>query len=515
MSSQRYRLAAIDIGTNSIHMIIVEAERRGFRVVDREKEMVQLGRGSLQGKPLTAAAIERGIAALQRMSDIARRDDVNEIVAVATSAVREAPNGDEFVRAAEKAAGINVRTISGEEEADYIYRAVRSSVDFGGGTALIIDIGGGSLEMILGTISEVYLARSEPLGVLRMSQQFLKDDLPDAKAIEASRELTRRRLRKTLSRVRKIGFDTCIGTSGTIGALAELGAEVREGEDSGNVALRQLSRKRLRELIDRIASTPVADRVIKLGIDPKRADTILAGAVVLDEVMSEVGAKKILACAAALREGIVDRVLEERRITESGNESVRRAAVLDLLDRSGADRNHAMHVARLATRIFDQTSRLHRLKQSERELLEDAALLHEIGMQVSFESYHKHTYYLVRHAGLRGFTEQQLAMVANVAKFHRKKTPDVEAFSLEELSAEQKRVVAKLVAILRLADGLDRSRKQGIRDIGVEVNGSTVTLALRARQLLAVDVEAARKQAKFFRKTFDREIEFDEQRGRA
>lgn len=513
MTPKNYRLAAIDIGTNSIHMIIVEAERRGFRVIDREKEMVQLGRGSLQGKPLTTAAIDRGISALRRMADIARRDDVSEIVAVATSAVREAPNGDDFTRAAEAAAGIKVRTISGEEEADYIYRAVRSTVDFRGGTALVIDIGGGSLEMILGTAQEVYLARSEPLGVLRVSQQFLRSELPDAKAIEACRAFTRERLRKTFGRVRKIGFDLCIGTSGTINALAELAAETHEGEDAGNVSLRQLSRKRLRELIERLASMPAADRVAKLGVDPKRADTILGGAIVLDEVMSEVGAKKLLACAAALREGIVERTLEERRVTDAGNESVRRAAVLDLLDRSGADRNHANHVARLATRLFDRTAKLHRLKESERELLEDAALLHEIGMQVSFESYHKHTYYLVRHAGLRGFTEQQLAIVANVAKFHRKKTPDVEAFSMQELSSEQKRVVSRLVAILRIADGLDRSRKQGVRDVGVVVDDKAVTLTIRARQLLSVDVEAARKQARFFEKTFHREVAFEAEGG--
>lgn len=510
MSPKRHRLAAIDVGTNSIHMIIVEAQRRGFRVIDKEKEMVQLGRGSLEGKPLTADAMQRGIAALQKMAEIAKRDDVDDVVAVATSAVREAPNGHEFVRAAQKATGIKLRTISGEEEADYIYRAVRSSVDFHGGTALIVDIGGGSLEMILGTDAEVYLARSEPLGVLRTSQMFFADDPPNARQIEQCRDFTRRRLKKTLSRVRKVGFDLCVGTSGTINALAELAADARiEKEPTGNIALRSLSRAKLGEIIDALASVSAAERASRFGIDGKRADTILAGAVVLHEVMREVDADQIVACSAALREGIVDRVLSERNLTESGGVSIRRSAVLDLLDRSGADRTHAMHVAKLATRIFDQTTKLHKLRPLDRELLEDAALLHEIGMQVSFQSYHKHTYYLVRHAGLRGFTEDQLAIVANVAKFHRKKLPDDEAFSLTELAVEQRGVVMKLASILRIADALDRSRRQAIRDLGVEYGAEAVTFTLRQRHHVPVDLETAAKQAKLFSRTFGRKVEFE------
>lgn len=508
--SKSYRLAAIDVGTNSIHMIIVEADRRGFRVIDKEKEMVQLGRGSLEGKPLTAAAMQRGIAALQKMADIAKRDDVHEIVAVATSAVREAPNGREFVEAAEQAAGIRIRTISGEEEADYIYRAVRASIDFHGGTTLIIDIGGGSLEMILGTSNEVYLARSEPLGVLRMSQKFLAGDPPRAKEIEACREFTRKRLRKTLARVRKVGFDSCIGTSGTINTLAELCAEQRiEKEPTSNISLRSMSRKKLAELIERLASVPSSERATLFGIDPKRADSLLAGAIVLDEILREVGGKEIVACSAALREGIVDRVLHERNITQSSSESVRRTSVLDLLDRSGADRAHAAHVARLALRIFDQTEKLHKLRELDRELLEDAALLHEVGMQVSFQSYHKHTYYLIRHAGLRGFTEDQLAVVANVAKYHRKKLPDDDAFSFEELDADQRKVVKKLAAMLRIADALDRSRRQAIRDLAVDITKEAVTFTVRRRHAVDVDLDTARREAKLFARVFGRFVDFE------
>ncbi|HKR62533.1 MAG TPA: Ppx/GppA family phosphatase, partial [Thermoanaerobaculia bacterium] len=171
----RNRIAAIDVGTNSIHMIVVEEQRHGYRVIDKEKDMVQLGRGSLEGRPLTEEAIERGVEALKKMAAIAERWKVKEVVAVATSAIREAPNGRRFIAAAQKAAGIKIRVISGEEEADYIYRAVRSAIDFAGGTALAIDIGGGSVELIVGTNEEVFLTSSEPVGALRMAQMFSLD----------------------------------------------------------------------------------------------------------------------------------------------------------------------------------------------------------------------------------------------------------------------------------------------------------------------------------------------------
>src|SRR5688572_7244241 len=171
----RHRIAAIDVGTNSIHMIVVEQQKHGYRVIDKEKEMVQLGRGSLEGRPLTDDAIERGVEAMKKMAGIVERWKVNDVVAVATSAIREAPNGRAFIRAVQKASGIKVRVISGEEEADYIYRAVRSAIDFHGGTALAVDIGGGSVELIVGTADQVFLTSSELLGALRMAQMFELD----------------------------------------------------------------------------------------------------------------------------------------------------------------------------------------------------------------------------------------------------------------------------------------------------------------------------------------------------
>jgi len=503
----RNRIAAIDVGTNSIHMIIVEQQKHGYRVIDKEKDMVQLGRGSLEGRPLTDDAVARGVEALRRMGGIAERWKVKEIVAVATSAIREAPNGRRFITAAQKAAGIRIRVISGEEEADYIYRAVRSAMDFHGGTSLVIDIGGGSVELIVGTNEEVYLTASEPLGALRMAQRFDLTGPATPAMIEDCRSYVRKRLKKTLARINALGFDFAVGTSGTIVTLATLASS---GADDVSSGLRWLSRKRLRELIDALTPLSVAERARRFPVDERRAETILAGAVVLDEIMRKLELEQLRACDAALREGIVEYLLESDGGEKKKGGSVRRTSVLSLVERSDVERAHATHVARLALRIFDQTQDLHRFRTGERELLEYAALLHEVGMHVSYQDHEKHSYYLISHAGLKGFTTDQVAVVANVARYYRKATPSEEDENFAQLSPAQQDVVRKLAAILRIADALDRGRRRAVRDVGVESSKGRIRFRLRPRGDAEVELEAALKRVKYFGKVYDADVDIEE-----
>ncbi|HEY0141683.1 MAG TPA: Ppx/GppA phosphatase family protein [Thermoanaerobaculia bacterium] len=500
----RNRVAAIDVGTNSIHMIIVEQQRHGFRVIDKEKEMVQLGRDSLEGRPLTDAAIQRGVEALRTMASVAARWQVNELVAVATSAIREAPNGEQFIDAAERAAGIRIRVISGEEEADYIYRAVRSSVDFHGGTAVVIDIGGGSVELIVGTSAEVFVTVSEPLGSLRVSQRFGLEGAVTPRAIEECRKYVRRRLKKPLAHIATLGFDFSVGTSGTIMTLAEIASSHRDAVASG---LSWLPRKRLRDLIDHLTPLPAAERARRFNIDEKRASTILGGAIVLDEILRGLDIEQVRACDAALREGIIEYVLDRDRAPAKGG-SVRRSSVLALAERSDIEQAHAAHVAHLALRIFDQTAELHRLNTGARELLEYAALLHEVGMHVSYQSHHRHSYYLISHAGLRGFTGDQVAVVANIARYYRKSTPTDEDENFARLAPAQKDVVRRLTAILRIADALDRGRRRAVRDVHVEANGESIRFRVRLRDNAEVELDAATRRARYFGKVFKRDVDF-------
>jgi exopolyphosphatase/guanosine-5'-triphosphate,3'-diphosphate pyrophosphatase len=504
----RTRIAAIDVGTNSIHMIVVEQQRHGSRVIDKEKDMVQLGRGSLQGRPLTDEAMERGIEALTRMAGIARRWNVEEIAAVATSAIREAPNGKRFIAAAQRAAGIRIRVISGEEEADYIYRAVRTAIDFHGGTALVIDIGGGSVEFIAATAEEVFFTRSEPLGALRLAQLFDLDRAASPAMLEECRAHVRKRLKTALARPSSLGFDFAVGTSGTIVTLASLASGPDETIASG---LKWLSRKRLRELIDQLAPLSVAARAEKFAIDERRAETVLAGAIVLDEIMRRLDMQQLRACDAALREGIVQTVVDRLREKEekAPGGSVRRSSVLGLMARSDVEHAHATHVARLALRIFDQTEELHRFRMGERELLEYAALLHEVGMHVAYQDHHKHSYYLISHAGLRGFTGDQVAVVANVARYFRKRPPEDSDENFAQLSPAQQEIVRRLAAILRIADGLDRGRQRTVRDVAVQLDNGSVRFHVRLRGDAHDDIASAAKRARYFGKVFEKHVEIE------
>lgn len=514
MPRKPQRLAAIDVGTNSIHMVIVECRGRACRIIDREKEMVQLGEGSLDGGPLTAEAIARGVEALRTMAEIARRWNVDRLEAVATSAVREAPNRRAFVRKVERECGIKLRVISGQAEANLIFRAVRSAVDFQGGTALCIDIGGGSVEIISGTESEVYFTGSEPLGALRLTQRFFANDPPLPEEIRACRRHVRKRLRKLVPAALAPGFDFCIGTSGTIMTLAELAASDVPGEVVA-AGLRWIEREPLEDLTARLAAMSARDRAEGFGLDAKRAGTIVAGALVLTEFLRAARVRRMRACSAALREGMIERLLEEQQVAPArGGGGVRRRSILDLAERSGVDRTHATHVSRLALRIFDETRDLHGMKAAEREVLEFSALLHEIGLHVAFEGYHKHTYYLIRHAGLRGFTDDQVALIANVARYHRKATPSEKHENFRELAPRQRKTVERATAILRIADALDRGRKQAVRDVGVETDGDRVLFRARPRFESAVELAAAGKQARYFARVFDRatEVTLDRER---
>jgi exopolyphosphatase/guanosine-5'-triphosphate,3'-diphosphate pyrophosphatase len=499
------RIAAVDIGTNSIHMIVAELRKREYRVVDKEKEMVQLGLGSLDGAPLNEDAMNRAIAALKKMVAVARGWEVEEIIAVATSAVREAPNRREFIKRARDEAGIRVRVISGEEEADFIYRAVRSAVDLDGSTALCVDVGGGSVEFIVGTASEIYFTASEPLGALRLAQRFRLEDQPAPTDVQACRQFVAQHLRRVHKRIRPIGIDSAIGTSGTILALTTLASPPEQQNTS---ALRALKRDALEDLVARMSSMSAKERVEKLGLDDKRSRNILAGGLVLCELLGIFQLPTILACPVAIREGIIESTLAEKPSRNHEGSSMRRKSVLALAERSACDRRHAQHVARLARRIFNQTRDLHRLTDEAGEMLEHAAILHESGMHVSDRGYHKHTYYLIRHADLRGFTEEQLLIVANVARYHRKAPPAEDHENLIELTDEQRDEVEKLSAILRIAEGLDRSHRQSVRDVAVRANGQ-VKFVVRARSDAAMEIASAAKRAKYFAELFEKKVRFE------
>ncbi len=498
------RIAAIDVGTNSVHMIVAETRERGYRVVDREKEMVQLGLASLDGQPLTEDAIERGVSTIGHMAEIAAKWNVDEIVAVATSAVREAPNRRDFLRRVKDTTGVKVRVISGEEEADYIFRAVRSAVEVDGQTALCIDIGGGSVELIVGTADETYFTRSEPLGALRLAQRFGLIERPSARAVNQCQRHVEDRIGKLRRRILRLGVDLCVGTSGTIQTLATM-ASPADTTGAPTHGLRRLERAAVASLIPILASMSSAERAGRFGLDGPRATSVLAGAIALNTMLDIFDIEELLACPLAMREGMLEsRVAALEQPEESG--SLRQASVQSLAQRTDCDLKHGRHVAKLASRIFDQTKPLHALEQNRTGLLEAAAVLHEAGLHVSDRSHHKHSYYLIRHADLRGFTDEEILIIANVARYYRKAPPDATHDNFSELTPTQQQDVEKLAAILRIAEALDRGHRGSVRDVAVRVRRDQARFSVRTRSDASVEIASARKRAKYFASLFDVEV---------
>jgi exopolyphosphatase/guanosine-5'-triphosphate,3'-diphosphate pyrophosphatase len=504
MATKPKRIAAIDVGTNSIHMIVAETRERGYRVVDREKEMVQLGLASLDGQPLTDDAIERGVAAIGKMAEIAAKWNVDEIVAVATSAVREAPNRRDFLRQVKDATGVKVRVISGEEEADYIFRAVRSAVEVDAQTALCIDIGGGSVELIVGTADETYFTRSEPLGALRLAQRFGLIERPSARAMQQCRRHVEDRIGKLRRRILRLGVDLCVGTSGTIQTLATMASP---GETTAPAhGLRRLERTAIAGLIPMLASMTAAERAARFALDAPRATSVLAGAIALNVILEIFDIDELLACPLAMREGMLESRVAALEESDEGGGSLRESSVLSLAQRTDCDLKHAMHVAKLASRIFDQTKALHALEQRMTVLLEAAAVLHEAGLHVSDRAHHKHSYYLIRHADLRGFTDQEILIIANVARYYRKAPPEASHENFSELTPTQQQDVEKLAAILRIAEALDRGHRASVRDVAVRVRRDQARFMIRTRSDSSVEIASARKRAKYFAQLFDVEV---------
>jgi exopolyphosphatase/guanosine-5'-triphosphate,3'-diphosphate pyrophosphatase len=491
------RIAAIDCGTNSIHMIVVRIRPDlSFEVIDREKEMVRLGSGGLDGKALTHEAMTAALQTFSRFRRLAESHQVEEILAAATSAVRESGNGGEFLTAVERETGIKPQVISGTEEARLIHLAAVYGVDVAGASAVVIDIGGGSVEITHGAGTSLRVARSFKLGVIRLTERFVHTDPLSGRD---QRKLVRHiddELSKYLRDIRSAGFDRVIGTSGTILSLGTIASADRRraGDEirSLRVSAKQIHRVR-KDVVDR----SIAERMKMPGLDPRRADLIVSGGVLLDTILQRLEADEITLCDFALREGLVlDYIQRNRRhIAQAGQyPDVRRRSVIELAERCSYWPEHANQVARLSLSIFDQTRGTHRLTDREREWLEFAALLHDIGTHISYPRHHKHSYYLIKNGDLRGFEPIEAEIIALVARYHRKSAPKRSHDGFDSLGRKSRRIVRTLSAILRFAETLDRSHAQAATGIEIHDRGDEYLIKLRTTGDSELELWAAQRQ---------------------
>jgi len=506
------RIAAIDIGTNSIHMIVVQVRPDlSFEVIDREKDMVRLGAGGLDGRSLTPTAVGAALQTLSKFRRIAESHKVDEIVACATSATREADNGGDFIGEVDRQTGIRIRVISGTEEARLIHLAAGYGVDIGSTTAVVVDIGGGSVEITLGSAASLTIGRSFKVGVIRLTEKFVKSD-----PLSGGDE---RRLIKHLNRemgayVDQIvgkGFDRVIGTSGTILSLG-LMASTSDGKPSADVRNLRVSAKALHRLRKHLVESDLEERLATPAMDPRRADLSVAGSVLFDTIIRRLGATEFTLCDLALREGVVldyirrnsARIRKVERYPD-----VRRRSIVELGERCGYLSEHAQQVARLALNIFDQTRSVHGLAEREREWLEYGALLHDVGVHISYERHHRHSYYLIKNGDLRGFDPQETEVIALIARYHRQATPKRSHDGYGDLKGSLRRTVKRLSAMVRLAEGLDRSHAQALAGIDLYPRGDDYLARLRATGDAELELWAAHRHVAALERMLGKPIRFE------
>lgn len=543
------KLAAIDIGSNSIHLVVVRAvQGQHLEIIDREKEMVRLGSGTLREHMLSKETIDRAITTLQRFKKMARANRAELIIATATSAVRESHNAEEFIEQVRKEVDLDVHLLPGVEEARLIALAVSEVTDFNNRRALIIDIGGGSTEFIITGGGAPDLLLSVRLGAVRLTERFISTDPISNEERERLIATIRADLTRVVWEVKKIGFDFVIGTSGTV--LNMVNAIVQTDAASGMVGATDfepfsetVSLDQIKRMNRRLMRMSLRERSRVPGLEKGRADIIIGGGVLLETILSELAVDEIISCDWSLREGVIlDHLRNRMRETGLKDESeqttttqsatgerflfwtaddstldVRSRSVLSVARRYDYDVLHSHHVAGLATRIFDETRDLHGLGENERKLLQYAALLHDIGYHIAHNNHHRHGLYLIKNSEMPGFTGGEIATLSTLVRYHRgsmpKKSRDNRSRKEHEdfysLDRSQRSTVLRLAAILQIADGLDRSHHQSVSDVRCELKGANITFTVECEGECDLEIWSAERKAAWFKELFQVSVKFE------
>jgi len=510
---QGMRIAAIDVGSNSIHMIIAQVESDGrFHVLDRAKEMVRLGRGSLTSGRLSTEAMSAGVRTLAAFHTLADRLHVDRFKAVATSAVREAANGGEFIQRVKEEVGLRVQVIPGREEARLIYLGVRHAIDLRGAATLVLDVGGGSVEFIF-TDGEAPIALdSVKLGVARLSEGFLRQDPPSGKQLAELEAHIAHTLDPVLQPFERHRIGRVVGTSGTLLNLITMAGYLRGDPPDGHLNNFTVSADDLGRIRRTLVKSDREGRLRIKGLDAKRADLIVAGACLFDHVLQRMGAKAVVACTWSLREGVLLDFLARhaRGIAETEQYGdPRRRSVVRLARHLGETGEHGSNVARLALQLFDQLHEVLRLPAEAREWLDYAAYLHDVGHHIRHQDHQRLSYYLITNGELLGFQRNEVEIIGLVARYHRKAAPKDGDESYAALTKSERRVVRSLSAILRIADGLDRSHYAVVRDLTLVQRGDRWLVQLDTRgEDAELEVWEARRRVALLEEVLGARIDF-------
>ena len=504
------RIAAIDIGTNSIHMVIAEAGGpQGFDVIDREREVVQVGRGSFESGRLQRDAIRRTVDSLARFAQLARRHQVDHILCTATAAVREARNGGDFLSLARSVAGISPRVIPAAEEGRLIYLGIKSALELGDKPSLIVDIGGGSMQLVLANQERITMALSAPLGALRLTETLIESDPPSHRDLQRLRQRVRKTAAESLEKLGEAKPRRAYGSSGSIHALASLAHWEENAGPIEHVNGHVLKLESLQRLTRRLQGMTRRELERLPAIDAFRAEIIVAGAVALEHVLAKLKLDGITLSDFGVREGLVTDYVTRHagEITSVAMvPDLRLRSVLQCLGRFGLDARHPKHVAQLSLALFDGLANVHELGAAERELLHFAALLHDIGSVIGYDGHAEHSYYIIMNASLRGLPADDLRVIANVARYHGKGRPRKRDQDFNDLPKPTRRTVRWLAALLRIAEGLDRSHYQLVKSVRVRRSSGRISILVHARREAQLEIWAARRRVDLLSKLAGRTV---------
>jgi exopolyphosphatase / guanosine-5'-triphosphate,3'-diphosphate pyrophosphatase len=514
MEPSQQNLAAIDIGTNSFHLIVVRIKENGdFEIIDREKEVIRLGEGSAGDiKVIKSAAFKRAFDALKRFKGIADSHNAS-IRAVATSAVREAHNRNDFMEQVFTRSGINIEIISGIEEARLIYLGILKAVPVFDKKILAVDIGGGSTEFLVGKKGESFFSISMKIGAVRLTQKFFPDFLVRKSRIQECRDWVEGELYQTANNVKKNDFQLCVGSSGTVMSAGLMINAKKNKASSNNGILNNFvfTKEELYEVEEEILSRKSVEKRKKIpGIDDKRAEIIPAGIIILSTIFKLFNLKKITISGYALREGIIIDTLQKLHtdLSKPGFENIRKQSINSLSRSFRNDTSHGKQVAKLSLQLFDQTKELHKLGDECREYLEAAAILHDVGYHISHANHHRHSFYIIRNSELLGFNENEVNIIAHTARYHRKSHPKSGHQEFKALPSDIQMTIKKLAAILRIADSFDRTHRKLISGLEAAIKGDSVEIQLHCSSKVKPDIELwnLERRKGLFEEVFDKKV---------
>jgi exopolyphosphatase/guanosine-5'-triphosphate,3'-diphosphate pyrophosphatase len=501
------RIAAIDVGSNSIRLVVAEVlPSGGYRVLDEERENTRLAAALAKTGQLDPKAADATVTVLHNFLSIAHGYGVSQLRAIGTSALRDAEDGPEFCDRVRKDLKLSIEVISANEEARLAFLSVTRAFDISGRKVAVADIGGGSTEIVLassGLVDQVYETR---LGAVRVSERCGTTGKVSDKRVGELRDYLDRELKKEIGRPPFVP-DMLFGTGGTFTAMASI-IMAQQGIAGQPMWGFRVTRPQIRHLVADLANMSLVQRCKVPGLTPQRADIIVAGLAIIERIMRQLQVNVVQVHTRGVRDGLLLTMVQQSPTPPAVPAEDRRAAVEEFAKNCGEDLPHARHVARIAGELWQQLAGPLNLKADDRELIEAAALVANVGYLINFEGHHKHSYHLIVNSELPGFERRQLQVLANVARYHRGAAPKKKHENFADLSLEDQQRVRALAAILRLALALDRTHQQNVGEVRARVREDAVQIVIQSQGDTQVDVWAAERKVELFEKVFGRQVRF-------